>query len=487
MPDGDILLLNPPWEKPYFRDLYCSASTKASYIWQPTDLLVLSGIVSREYSVRVIDAIAEDLSFDEALHRALETDLKAVIFLIASGTEDQDLRLVAAIKEKQPRVKLIANGGVALYQYQRLLEENPYLDGILFDFTAEDILHFLRDDWEPIENMAFRNGDSIECRGPTRRRETFTCSLPRHDLFPEGRYRIPGGTQRRFASVLTSYGCARNCSFCTYTNSELGYKTRELTETIEELRHLKGLGYKEFFLRDASFVPRSRHARELCQAMIEAELGLGWMCNARVDAVDEPSLRMIRDAGCHTVYFGVESGDDEILSLQKKGTTTEQVRSAFRLCSQLGIRTGAFFIFGLIGETVDTMQKTIDFAKELDCYIASFNIAMPLEGTDLRKQAVAEGRLPAEMKGMDISSFEPIALGDELSPALILRYKQKAIREFYLRPRYLWERLRKTRSTHEVLSSVIDGFALIKSSVMGQAAVTDVGEEERHRETRIET
>lgn len=465
MANEEVLLLNPPWEMPYFRDLYCSASTKASYIWQPTDLVVLSGIISREYQVRVIDAIGERLSIQETLNRALETDLKAVVFLIASGTEEHDLRLVQAIKEVQPNVKLIANGGVALYEHERLLKENPFLDAVLLDFTTDDILHYLRKEWAKIKSMAYRWQEGVACKGPDRESKFFSCSVPRHELFPQDKYRVPGGIKKKFASVLTSYGCAFNCHFCTYTNNALGFKTRELQETFAELSRIKELGFKEFFLRDASFFPRRSHAKKLCQWMIENNLGLRWMCNARVDTVDEDSLRLMRDAGCHTIFFGVESGDDEVLVKQSKKISKDQIRKAFGLCDDLGIRTGAFFIFGLVGESEETMQKTIDFAKELNCYIASFNIAMPLEGTSLREQALEEGKISEAQKGMDISSFDAISLTDNLSPEMILKYKTKAIREFYLRPSYLFDRLRKTKSTHELCSAFIDGFSLIYSSL----------------------
>ena len=152
--------------------------------------------------------------------------------------------------------------------------------------------------------------------------------IPDRSLLPDGvDYFNPVVKRMPYTTVQTSRGCPGRCVFWT-APAFYGRNTRRRSagSVLEELSLLKSLGYKEIFFRDETFSAyRSRNA-EICEAMIRENLDLTWIANARVNMIDKDSVLLMRQAGCHLVKFGVETGSPEILSNYKKGTTPDQAR-----------------------------------------------------------------------------------------------------------------------------------------------------------------
>jgi radical SAM superfamily enzyme YgiQ (UPF0313 family) len=132
-------------------------------------------------------------------------------------------------------------------------------------------------------------------------------------------------------------------------------------------------------------------ARALCDAIYGAEMDIIWNCQTRVDRVDRDLLRRMKRSGCIWVDFGVESGSEFILQKLQKGTTKDQAREAFHYCHEVGIPARAFFMIGTPWETLDTVEETISFAKELRAIDNDFFIATPYPGTELREEFLKAG------------------------------------------------------------------------------------------------
>jgi radical SAM superfamily enzyme YgiQ (UPF0313 family) len=231
-------------------------------------------------------------------------------------------------------------------------------------------------------------------------------------------------------------------------------------EVLEELAHLKRLGKREIFFYDQTFGFDPRRLGELCAGL--AGLGFGWVCYARVDRVSDAGLAAMRAAGCHTVIFGVESASEAILRRYEKGYTKAQIREAFALARRHGLRTVATFIIGLPEETEETARETIAFLKELDCDFASFNVAVPRANTPLRAEAIRDGVISADLVSMD-QTGTVIALSTRaLSRERVAALKREAVRGFYLRPAYLWKRLRRISTWYELTEQVAEGIALLR-------------------------
>lgn len=446
----NIVLLNPPGDRYYVRNYYCGSTSKSNYLFQPLDLLILSGRLSQEYEIIVIDCIAEKLNTDDAIKRiiAYKTDVLVCLVSMVSWKSDSDF--LFQIRKQMPNLKVIVNGDVFFEEPERKLEENKTIDAVIFDFISSDAINYLNDNEESISNMLYRKGDKFILKKKANKRadKIFSIPIPRHELFINKNYKFPFAKHYPFTAVLTNFGCTFQCSFCIANN--LGFRYRIAKEIIEELRYISKLGIKEIFFEDMSFgLPRD-NAIDLCNMIITERLKFGWTCFSRVDVVDRKFLLLMKEAGCHTIIFGVESASEEILRAYHKGYTTNQVRDTFKMCREIGIKTVATFILGLPEETKASCLETIRFAKEIDCDYASFNIAVPRPGTELRKIAIKESLITKEQIDFDHSGKTVSMSSKYLSKEELTALKKKAIIEFYLRPSYILGKLTTIQSYTEL-------------------------------------
>ena len=444
-----VLLLNPPGDRLYARDKYCTSVSKTSYYWPQVDLLIQSGYLKDHHDLFVLDAIAERLSFEQSFARIEAMAADAVIFLTCSASWDKDFAFVKRLKEELG-MTTIANGGFLLFKGESAMERFPHIDAVMLDFTEPDILDYLRGDAENLKGFIFRRDGAIVKRD-REHHERFSYPVPRHELFPLKRYLFPLSRHRVYTAVLTSMGCPFSCTFCI--PGTLGFKLRDVDNVIEELTYIRSLGVREVLFQDSSFGANRDHLRELCSKMIEARLGLVWMCQSRVDIIDEERVRLMRRAGCHSIQFGVESGDERILQTMSKGITLEQTRRAFALCREHKITTNGFFIIGMPGETEETVLKTIAFAKELNCDVAAFSLPMPHPGTKLGEAVRSDGTMLSEWDLFDDVSHPKVPTGN-LSLEKVWELRNRAYREFYLRPSYILRRATRITSRKELMMHV---------------------------------
>lgn len=456
-----VLLLNPPGEKLYARDKYCTSVSKTEYYWPQVDLLALSGILSPHHDVFVLDAIAERLSFEASFNRIRAMGADAVIFLTCSASWDKDFDFVRRLKEELGMMT-IANGGFLLFKGESAMEQFPFLDAVLLDFTEPDVLRYLEGNLEDPRNFILRrNGEVV--RGKRESANRFSYPVPRHELFPLKRYLFPLCKRRVYTAALTSMGCPFNCTFCI--PGTLKFKLRDVDNVMEELEYIAALGIGEVLFQDSSFGANLAHLDELCRKMIDARLNIIWMCQSRVDIIDEKRIRMMKEAGCHSIQFGVESGDERILQTMSKGITLDQTRQAFSLCRKFGITTNGFFIIGMPGETEQTVLKTIEFAKELKCDVAAFSLPMPHPGTKLGEAIRSNGTVLTEWDLFDDVSHPNVGTGD-LSMEKIWELRNRAYREFYLRPSYVLRRALSIRSRKELMMHIRAFFSILRRIVL---------------------
>jgi radical SAM superfamily enzyme YgiQ (UPF0313 family) len=181
-----------------------------------------------------------------------------------------------------------------------------------------------------------------------------------------------------------------------------------------------------------------------------------------VDVVDEEFLVAMKRAGCHTVIFGVESGNRAIRDGTRKGITRDQIVAALELCRKHHVATAATFILGLPDEREEDILATAELALKLRCDYAAFNVPIPRMGTRLRREAVAHGLVPPTLMRMDQSGTYAAMGTKHLSKAEVERLAAKAIRRFYLRPSYVLRRLASVRSRYDLKRHVVSGLAVLR-------------------------
>jgi radical SAM superfamily enzyme YgiQ (UPF0313 family) len=224
-------------------------------------------------------------------------------------------------------------------------------------------------------------------------------------------------------------------------------------------------GITEAWVKDLTFGSNRKHAVEFCNAMIARNLNYSWVCLSRVNVVDEELLQLMKSAGCHTIQFGVESGDEQILEQYAKGIRKEQVVKIFTFCRKIGIRTLAHFMLGLPGETEQSALKTIEFAKQIQPDFASFNIAVPRMGTKFRQEAIEMGWTSEDADVLDNTAAFPVLETPTMPKEKLWQLRNYAIRSFHLRPGYLWHRLVSVQTPYELSTLFREGLSLVASTL----------------------
>ncbi|MEW6409352.1 MAG: radical SAM protein [Nitrospirota bacterium] len=207
----------------------------------------------------------------------------------------------------------------------------------------------------------------------------------------------------RFFPVLTSRGCPNKCNFCAVNVVSSGkLRFRDPEKVFREIQWLyNDYGARYFQIIDDTATVKKGNMITLCRMIIDSGMDIKWGCKSRVNTVDPELLGYMKKAGCRLISFGVESGDQEILKKIGKNITLEQVKKAFTTTKQTGILTEAYFMVGNIGETWESVNRTISFIKELDADYVGCSITVPFPGTEIYRIIKEKGWL----KNIDYSKF----------------------------------------------------------------------------------
>jgi anaerobic magnesium-protoporphyrin IX monomethyl ester cyclase len=251
--------------------------------------------------------------------------------------------------------------------------------------------------------------------------------------------------------VLASRGCDYRCYYCSQDKSYNKFKYRKLEEVVNEIEYFNtNLKVKTFGFCDAYFPFDEKSGFEFCDTIIRRKLHkkIRWVTETRVDKVTPDLLKIMKAAGLHLIMYGIEVGNETVLKSLGKGTTLTQARTAVKESKKAGILTQGLFMLGLPGETEKTCKDTINFARELDCDIVKFNVAVPYPGSRFFQEYAGKEDLgnpdtftswidwTASQKNL---SFVPKEMSSEA-----LRYLQrKAMFEFYVRPKVIIRHIAK--------------------------------------------
>jgi len=209
--------------------------------------------------------------------------------------------------------------------------------------------------------------------------------LPDRNQFDHARYQQAWqeSTGRKATSMIITRGCPFSCDFCSKPVWGSQFRKSSLERVYAELAAIKALDYDQVWIADDSFTLDLKYLRAFCQGKIERQLDLGWTCLSRVDNLDQPTVSLMKRAGCEKVYLGLESGSDRTLALMGKRATVRNGVEAVELFTSAGIKTAAFFIVGYPGESREDIERTFAYALSLRLDEISFNVPFPLPGSPL--------------------------------------------------------------------------------------------------------
>jgi len=435
-----ILLLNPPVfdGKRFIRSGYCNSASKAGYYWPPIDLLAQSGILNCDFEVEILDASAQNLSESQTLNyinNKFAAGLDGLLFITSLASKNYDFAFIKKLKENIQIKKILCSAGYLLFDNEEYFDSHIG-DGILLDYTSSESAFFFSEQQTKFQFIATTDNriviESINKLLPAE----FEYPIPLHLKFPLKKYYMPNCQKLPMTNIITNLGCPFKCGFCTWSN--LKYRQRKIPNVIEELKFLNKNNIYEIMFIDPTFGANSNHAVELLNAILKNRINIGFSIECRVDLITPEFAGLLKKAGCHSITFGLESGNDEILKNIHKNFTVADIRAAFKICRKYQISPTGHFIIGLPGETRQTIENTIALAKEIDCEFASFNIAMPLPGTEEFKKN--------NMKTESCNDIDkPNKLyQNELSADEIAYYSNYAFKKFYFRAGYIIKTLVKS-------------------------------------------
>ncbi|MBI4718020.1 MAG: radical SAM protein [Planctomycetes bacterium] len=271
---------------------------------------------------------------------------------------------------------------------------------------------------------------------------------PEHGIFKDPRYSFPQSKRGPVTCVQFSFGCPFTCEFCVDNLQYRKLLHRQVDDVVEELSEIERLGFREVYFKDLTFGLSARHAEDLLHKIIERRLRLRWLCTTRIDVARPELLRLMKQAGCFGIEFGIEHYNERVRHRLDKRISEERIRAVFADCRRLGLETTAFIMLAFEDDTEEDVRRTIRFARSLGADYASFNVVNALPGTALEQRARREGFLLEQPT--DYSFATSNIRHRHLTSDQIRRLYREAVRSFYLRPSMIFRRLRRVRSVHEL-------------------------------------
>jgi anaerobic magnesium-protoporphyrin IX monomethyl ester cyclase len=345
------------------------------------------------HAVHLIDCTFLDKK--EALRRALAVEAEVVGIYCMATMRDECFWFA---QQLHAHCRLLVAGGPL-----PTCDPEPFLDyfGVVVrgegEQTVQELLRAYEDasDLGTIDGIVYRTVGSGTEKAKTiyTPEREFTKEL---DLLPfPARGLLPNDSYIRFGrkkygysitTVMSTRGCPFCCEFCSNVVFGGSYRERSPQNVVDEICEALAMGYERISFTDDVFTMKKDRLIRVCQEIQRRGLQFNWECLGRVDALDYPAALEMKAAGCIRIFFGIESGDDQVLELMNKKITTDEARRAVEAAHRAGLQVGAFFILCYPGDTDDTVLKTLHFAPSLPLDYLGLSMPYPLPGTELYKR-----------------------------------------------------------------------------------------------------
>ena len=447
-----VLVANPPWPGPGYgarSDVRWPHKRSDKYIEYPIYLSYTVGVIEEAgFETSFIDAIMDELSIEQFAQRVREIGPRLALIETSTPSIEFDLQTAAAVKESSPETFVALIGSHVTFFDEQTLTENPAVDAVVrgeFEYTGADLARGLEagGDLSQVLGITYRDADGDVRRNPDRPLFEPLDQMPfpaRHIAKGEG-YRAGIYSGGYPTAMISSRGCPYRCTFCLWPDILYGHKfrARSAENVVDEIEEaVRVYGHDEIYFDDDTFTIDRQRVLDICRLIQERglEQEVEWIAQCRVDTVDREMLEAMKAANCGYILFGVESGSPKMLKKMKKGITLDKVRKAFQLTKEVGIKTQAFFLFGMPGETQETITETIEFAKELNASSTQFAVAIPHPGTALYQECKTNGWLTSE-NWADYTSEECVIETPWLTAKEVEEARIRAYREYYYRPQFI--------------------------------------------------
>lgn len=429
-------------------------------VFPPMNLLGLGSILRAQgHTVTVVDQLVTDMNGEDLLQLVIRETPDVVGFTSMTYDIQSVNEEISIIKKHLPETVIVLGGTHVTSLAKSTLEENADIDVAVIG-EGERVICTLFDrlakgaSLNDMRGIAFREGDVLTVN-PVEEFIDDIDSIPFPDYnlidLDDYGYSQRGWENRRFMSILTSRGCPFPCTFCS--RGVFGKKVRmhSADYVVDHIEHLyRDFGVRGIGVMDDTFTINKQRTLEICRKLEEKKLDLIWFCFSGVNTIDEEMLMAMKRAGCMKISYGVESGNREIQKAIRKNLDFAKVEQVFAATHKVGIESLAFFMIGNPGETKGSIAESRALAKRLRPDFVNVAILCPLPGSEIYEQY--KDQLPTDWSRYQITPFNalPVLQLGELTLDEMHREMKRFYRDFYLRPAYIWSRIRKIRSLTDV-------------------------------------
>lgn len=448
----NVLLLSSSSFTPiqYVKEGICQGRALPA-IWPPTTLATIGAICKRieGVNVRLVDANALKLT-KPALLSVYKNFGPDIVFLnTTTPTFPSDLKSAELARQINPSVTTIMIGTHVSATAEDVVS-TPYVDIVIRNEPERIALNLItalanNAELKDIKGITYKDADGVVSNPD----ESFIENLdelpwPDRSLLDNSLYVNPL-TGKRFTIIRNSRGCPGGCIFCVGFYYGKRWRSRSVSNIIGEIEQCTTqYNITDFLFNADLFTKDKNEVINLCREIINSKLGITWICNSRVDSIDEELLQWMEQAGCQMISFGIESASEDILSSINKGIDCEKIIRAINLMKKSRIKAVGYFTFGLPGETKASAEATIKFAIELPLDYVSFFTAVPYPGTEFGGYMRDKGLLKTDdWSRYDETQCDVYDLSDFTAKEL-QRIVKKAYIRWYFRPTKIMRELRNS-------------------------------------------
>jgi len=366
---------------PYFRP----ANDDSIFRFPPLGLGYLASYLRKHgFSVDLVDCTF--MKEDEALEKVRRSKPRIIGIYSMFSMNNKALDFAKSLR-KDCRL-LVAGGPLPTSNPESFLKD---FDVVVIGEGEETLLELVQclsqsSDFSKVKGLAFSISGAAKFTG----NRDFIADLdslpfPSRDLFDNQAYisfyQMSEGYS--ITSLMSSRGCPFQCDFCSRPVFGNLFRSRSAKNIVDEIEEILSLGYRRVWFADDCFTLKRERLIAICDEIVKRKLKVEWECLSRVDTINREIADWMKKAGCVRLFFGIESGNNEILKLIRKQISIEQAKQAVITSREAGIEVGAFFILGYPGETEDTVLDSVNFASSLPLNYLSFTLPYPIPGTPL--------------------------------------------------------------------------------------------------------
>ncbi|MEM2082108.1 MAG: radical SAM protein [Candidatus Bathyarchaeia archaeon] len=362
---------------------------------------VAAALEKAGFKVEMLDNYLLRKPINEVTELVKHANPEIVGMTCSSASYPRCVETAKAIKEALPSCKIVVGGWHPSYVPDSMLQ-HPEIDYVVMgegERAMVELAACLTKGDEAaakqVAGVAYRHSGKI-----VQTPQKFITNLdelpfPARHLLPMHLYEkeIPYLKAKPFTTMNIVRGCPFNCVYCE-TRRLWGQTCRAFSppRVVDEIVHLtEKYGIRGIYFVGDNFTINKKRTMELCELIKKSQLDIEWVCDTRADMISRELLQAMKEAGCRTIWFGVESGSPRILEKINKGITKEQTTQAFKLCREAGIQIASSFIMGIPGETLEDIELTYKFAKKLDPDWAQFNVYIAVPGSGLYDEVMQKG------------------------------------------------------------------------------------------------